>query len=107
VTVNAATKPLSHDTIRAAALLRTHGFLVIAPAPASPMPGTPKPVATTPPLAADELDELARLVGTLRPDWKGDVWRFYERRSDLAARLRRLARWAREVEARMAVEAER
>jgi hypothetical protein len=53
-----------------------------------------KPVAA--PIAADELDELARLVGTLRPDWKGDVWRFYERRSDLAARLRKLARWARE-----------
>jgi hypothetical protein len=55
------------------------------------------------PIAADELDELARLVSTLRPDWRGDVWRFYERRSDLAARLRRLARWARETENKIAV----
>ena len=54
------------------------------------------------PIAADELDELARLVGTLRPDWRGDVWRYYEVRSELAARLRRLARWARAQEERLA-----
>jgi hypothetical protein len=58
--------------------------------------GADEPVAA--PIAADELDELARLVSTLRPDWRGDVWRFYEQRSDLVARLRRLARWAREAE---------
>jgi hypothetical protein len=48
--------------------------------------------------AADELEQLAQQVGALRLCWS-DPWRFYEQRSDLSARLRRLARWAREAEA--------
>jgi hypothetical protein len=55
------------------------------------------PTAPAQPGAADELETLARQVGTLRLDWS-DPWRFYECRSDLAARLRKLARWAREAE---------
>jgi hypothetical protein len=56
------------------------------------------------PIAADELDELARLAGTLRPDWRGDIWLYYQTRSDLIARLHRLARWAREQEAARLIE---
>jgi hypothetical protein len=58
-----------------------------------------KPAAPSEPAAADEFEQLARQVGALRLSWS-DPWRFYEQRSDLAARLRRLARWAREAEAR-------
>jgi hypothetical protein len=61
-----------------------------ATAPAQP------PAAVEP--AADELERLSQQVGALRLCWS-DPWAFYEARSDLAARLRRLARWAREAEA--------
>src|SRR4051794_32768904 len=39
----------------------------------------------------DELEQLADLVGRLRPDWR-DGERFYETRSEVIARLRSLAR---------------
>jgi hypothetical protein len=60
------------------------------------------PIATAPvptePSAADELEALAQLAGRLRPDWRGDIWAYYQARSDLISRLRRLARWARAQE---------
>jgi hypothetical protein len=48
-----------------------------------------KPVAVEP--ASVELDQLARQVAALRLCWS-DPWAFYERRSDLAAALRRASR---------------
>src|ERR1700753_1678402 len=36
-------------------------------------------------------DEIAYL-GTLRPDWRGDIWLYYQTHSDLIARLRRASR---------------
>jgi hypothetical protein len=92
-------QPVPHDVYRAAALLRIHGFTVVAPAPSSP------PMAGRPPKwgtcisPSVELETLARLAGALRLCWS-DPWRFYETRSDLVARLRRLACWAREREER-------
>jgi hypothetical protein len=47
--------------------------------------------AAAEPAASIELETLARQVGALRLNWS-DPW---------AARLRRLARWAREQEARL------
>jgi hypothetical protein len=66
-------------------------------APALTAPTAPAQPGTAAP-AADELETLARQVAGLRLSWT-DPWAFYEARSDLAARLRRLARWAREAEA--------
>ena len=43
--------------------------------------------------AAEELRMLAAIAAGLRPEWS-DPERFYEVRSELAARLRRLARAA-------------
>ena len=52
------------------------------------------------PVASVELDRLARQVAALRLNWS-DPRAYYEMRSDLAARLRRLARWARDAEAQL------
>jgi hypothetical protein len=39
-----------------------------------------------------KLDELARQIGNLRPDWQQPE-RFYEARSEIAAAIRRLIHW--------------
>jgi hypothetical protein len=65
-----------------------------------------KPAAPTETAASDEFTELSGLVGSVRPDWR-DVWAYYERRSDVVARLRQLSRWTREAEARLDGKVER
>ena len=50
-----------------------------------------QPVAPTETAASAELSKIAQQVATLRLCWS-DPWAFYERRSDLAAALRRASR---------------
>ena len=67
---------------------------------------TAKPPAAAEPVASAELEQLAKLAATLRPDWRGDIWLYYQTRSDLIARLRRASRRVAAME-RLSIEAER
>jgi hypothetical protein len=64
------------------------------------------PAAPAEPAASVELEMLAKLAGTLRRDWRGDIWLYYQTRSDLIARLRWASRRVAAME-RVSAEAER